>query len=87
VLHKGEVGEVYNIGTEKERSVLDVSGGGVQGRGLGYRVDWGQSVAMPGLACTMWGMDNARSVLDVSGRGCCCCCCLCAPAAISACTS
>jgi dTDP-D-glucose 4,6-dehydratase len=26
VLHKGEVGEVYNIGTEKERSVLDVSG-------------------------------------------------------------
>jgi dTDP-D-glucose 4,6-dehydratase len=26
VLHKGELGEVYNIGTEKERSVLDVSG-------------------------------------------------------------
>jgi hypothetical protein len=25
VLHKGEVGQVYNIGTEKERSVLDVS--------------------------------------------------------------
>jgi dTDP-D-glucose 4,6-dehydratase len=25
VLHKGELGEVYNIGTEKERSVLDVS--------------------------------------------------------------
>ncbi|WIA34952.1 hypothetical protein OEZ86_013233 [Tetradesmus obliquus] len=25
VLHKGEVGEVYNIGTEKERSVLDVA--------------------------------------------------------------
>jgi hypothetical protein len=25
VLHKGDIGEVYNIGTEKERSVLDVS--------------------------------------------------------------
>jgi hypothetical protein len=27
VLHKGDIGEVYNIGTEKERSVLDVSDG------------------------------------------------------------
>ncbi|KAF6250772.1 hypothetical protein COO60DRAFT_748723 [Scenedesmus sp. NREL 46B-D3] len=25
VLHRGEIGEVYNIGTEKERSVLDVA--------------------------------------------------------------
>jgi dTDP-D-glucose 4,6-dehydratase len=25
VLHKGEVGETYNIGTEKERSVMDVA--------------------------------------------------------------
>lgn len=27
ILHKGEIGHVYNIGTQKERQVKDVAGG------------------------------------------------------------